>query len=339
MNRSLAVIGGIFSLFMICSPLFGQVKNNREIFLAALEIMEEHSLNSYEVDWKLLKSTIESQFDMDLNDERLGEMMIDLLSQTHDFHGAFYLNDQVYQWKKAEIIVSDSIMNEWKKGPKVVSMMLTEGIGYLRIPSMPFVNQEDLDAKAQNLNNHLCELLQNNTKGLIIDLRLNGGGAMYPMILGVHQLLPKGHIGSFQSKHNEKWFLTETEFLINQQVMARIKPTCTIDAQNIPVILLTSPITGSSAEFFIIALKSREAFTILGSNTAGYVTATEGFSINDSAYLLLSTAYGVDINGIVYKSAFVPDVSVENEDSFNDTWNDVKVVQAISSLKKILVQN
>jgi hypothetical protein len=32
-------------------------------------------------------------------------------------------------------------------------------------------------------------LLENNIKGLVIDLRLNGGGSISPMILGVEQLL------------------------------------------------------------------------------------------------------------------------------------------------------
>lgn len=329
-------IRGVFiiSFLLTANQLFGQANGKIEIIQTVLEIMEEHSVNALENEWESLRLKYLEKVSMDSSDNYLVESVIELLSLIKDFHGAFYYRDQIYKWNHNQIEVSDSIMNEWKKGAKVTSVKLDKDIGYLRIPSMPFVNKEDSDAKAQELNDQLCDLLQSDMKGLIIDLRLNGGGAMYPMILGVQQLLPKGQIGSFQSKNNEKWFLTDTEFSINEQVLASIQPRCSINGQNIPTVLLISPVTGSSAEFFIIALKSRQNTVLLGSSTAGYITATEGFPISDSAFLLLSTAYGVDINGLVYKSAFEPDFPFESLDSFNDIPNDKKVIEAMTWLKK-----
>ena len=40
-------------------------------------------------------------------------------------------------------------------------------------------------------------LLDKHVTGIILDLRLNGGGAMFPMMLGLEQLLHDGKIGSF----------------------------------------------------------------------------------------------------------------------------------------------
>lgn len=199
---------------------------------------------------------------------------------------------------------------------------------------MPFSSKKDCDSKAQNLNDSLCFLLEKNIKGLIIDLRLNGGGAMYPMILGVQQLLKKGKVGSFQSKKNEKWYLSDSSFLIDTAVLASITPKCDINGQNIPIVMLISPPTGSSAEFFIIAFKGRQKIILLGSKTAGFTTGIEGFKINDAAFIMLSTSYGVDKNQRVYKNSIEPDIPFSSKDSFNDIPNDEKVKQAVKWLKQ-----
>ena len=198
---------------------------------------------------------------------------------------------------------------------------------------MQFSGRADCDLKAQNLNDSLCSLLSKNIKGLIIDLRLNGGGAMYPMILGVQQLLQHGQIGSFQSRKNEKWYLSKTDFKFDTTTLASITPKCDIKGQNMPVVMLISPPTGSSAEFFIIAFKGRTKTVLLGSKTAGYITGVEGYPINDAAYILLSTSYGVDRYGNIYKKAIEPDIPFTSIDSFNDIPNDVKVKEAVKWLK------
>jgi C-terminal processing protease CtpA/Prc len=101
-----------------------------------------------------------------------------------------------------------------------------------------------------------------------------------------------------------------------------------------PVVILVSPATGSSAEFLIIAFKGRSKTVLLGSPTAGYISGIQEFTINDTASVLLSTSYGVDRNGVVYKAAIAPDIPFEGTDSFNDIPHDAKVREAIKWLLK-----
>jgi carboxyl-terminal processing protease len=224
-------------------------------------------------------------------------------------------------------------MNEWKKGVQSLALMLDNNIGYLRIPSMPVPNKDDFNTKAQKLNDSLCSLLTKNVKGIILDLRLDGGGALHPMILGVEQLLKPGYMGSFRIKKKESWFIRDNGFYVDTTLYSKITPRCNVNAQTIPVVMLVSPHTGSAAECFIIAFKGRDNTVLLGSKTAGYVTVNTGIPINNTAFMNLAIGYNADRNERVYKDAIEPDIPFESVDKFNDIANDEKVKAAIKWLK------
>ncbi|RZM09962.1 MAG: hypothetical protein EOO88_48785, partial [Pedobacter sp.] len=103
----------------------------------------------------------------------------------------------------------------------------------------------------------------------------------------------------------------------------------------IPISFLISPPTGSSAEFLLIAFKGRPKTILVGTETAGFITGIEGFQINDATSVLLSTSYGKDRLGRVYKAAFKPDILVIGADSFTNLNKDEKVKQAVRWLKQV----
>ena len=190
-------------------------------------------------------------------------------------------------------------------------------------------NKTDYYTKSQQLSDSLCKILERPIKGIILDLRLNGGGAMHPMILGVEALLGDGKVGAFHTNTTEYWYIRNHRFYIDSIDFAAIQPKCIVDATRIPVIMLVSPFTGSSAECLIIAFKGRKNTVLLGSNSAGYVTINNGFQINDTAFLNLSVGYSADRSGKIYKAAIPPDIPFEATDSFNDLLTDEKVKAAI----------
>src|SRR4051794_30520833 len=115
-------------------------------------------------------------------------------------------------------------MSEWKKGVSIRSMLRSDNIGYLRVPYMQYGRKEWDSKNAQMLNDTLCSILEKKVKGLVLDLRLNGGGSMYPMILGLQQLLTSREIGHFVSGKRINWYLKENSFLLDTAVMASITP-------------------------------------------------------------------------------------------------------------------
>ena len=119
-------------------------------------------------------------------------------------------------------------------------------------------------------------------------------------------------------------------------VRASITPKCSTNAENIPIVLLTSSQTGSSGEFLVIAFKGRRNTILLGEKTAGYVTSTLGYPLEQlRSLLVISTGYGRDRNGKLYTTAIAPDITVNTPDKFNDIPNDEKVKAAINWIKKL----
>lgn len=323
------------SLFFLTKTTSIHAQSDEVKFLidTTISIMKNNAVNANNVNWDTLRSNALMQAKNIENPYELGSTMRYLYKSINDFHGAFFWKDSTFQWHRNEVKISDSIMNQWKKGVQSITMVLDKNIGYLRIPSMPGGSKEDFDRKAQTLNDSLCVLLNKNIKAIILDARLDGGGAMFPMILGVNQLLSQGSLGSFRTKKKEDWFLKGNGFYIDTTLLTEVKPKCDVNAQNIPVVILVGPGTGSSGEFFLMAFKGRKNTILMGSQTAGWVTVNTGIPINDTAFMNLSIGYGADRNGKIYKEALEPDITITSVDKFNDLGNDEKVQAAIKWLK------
>ena len=123
---------------------------------------------------------------------------------------------------------------------------------------MSYAKKDELNKKAQALNDSLCALLDQNVNGIVLDLRLNGGGAMYPMMLGLEQLLHEGKLGSFEMKDHANWIIKNNAFYLDTSSLTSIVPKCSIPNRNIPVAVLIGQGTGSSGEFLAIAFKKRK---------------------------------------------------------------------------------
>jgi C-terminal processing protease CtpA/Prc len=295
--------------------------------------MKNNAVNAKSVNWDTLTKNALLKAGSIHDPNELGPVMRYLYASINDHHGAFFYKDSMFQWQGNQPAVSDSIMYELKKGVRIQTRMFPENVGYLRIPSMPGNSIEDFNASAQALNDSLCSILKQSVKGIILDLRLNGGGAMFPMILGVKQLLPPGFTGSWRTNITENWYLKDNGFYIDTACFAFITPKSNIDLSDIPVVILTSPITGSSAEFLIIAFKGRQNTVLIGSKTAGFETINKGFVINDSAGMNLAIGYGADRNGKIYNHAIEPDILQTGIDLFNDLDRDEKVKAGIHWIK------
>lgn len=301
-----------------------------------ISIMQQRAVNATKVNWPVVKQTALTMAKGIDNPAQLGSVMRYLYKSVDDYHGAFFYKDSTFRWTKNQRVISDSIMNEWKKGVVSITKVFAGNVGYLRIPSMPISKEEDFNTKAQSLNDSLCSLLSRNVKGIILDLRLNGGGAMHPMILGVHNLLQSGLAGAFYADKKQNWVLSDTSFSVDGVVISKITPKCTIDGRAMPVVLLIGPGTGSSGEFLIIPFRNRPNTKLLGTTTAGLVTAVTGIPVNDTAFMNLSVSYGGDRTGKVYKTAFSPDILVDSPDKFNDLEHDEKVQAAVNWIQKQL---
>jgi C-terminal processing protease CtpA/Prc len=195
------------------------------------------------------------------------------------------------------------------------------------------MSANNFNKKAQALNDSLCSILTQNLKGIIIDLRINGGGAMHPMILGLMQILGNGRLGAFKTKRIENWVLKNNQFIVDTTIKATIVPKCVIDAHALPCVLLIGTGTGSSGEFLTIAFKGRAKTVFIGTETAGWITVNNGFPLSKITFMNLSIGYGLDRNGKLYMQAIQPDIYLKKNDKFSSLVDDEKVKAAIKWLK------
>lgn len=327
-NRTMkGFITSVIITIAFCGSMYAQKQELAAVIDTTLQVMKANSVNKNTVNWTRLREKALAEAKNAENGYQLGNVFRMILRETNDFHGSIFVGDSTFKWSRGERTLSDSIKNEWTKGVYLQSKLLPGHVGYLRVPYMSFDKQVALNAKAQALNDSLCSLLSQNVKGIVLDLRLNGGGAMFPMLLGLEQLLGDGEIGSFTSGGAVRWLLKDNSFYLDTMLMTSIIPKCSINAQTIPVAVIIGPATGSSGEFLAMGFKGRKNTVFIGTKTAGYITTTRGFNINDAVSILISTGYGKDRNGHVYKEALSPDITLTDEDSFNDIEHDKKVVK------------
>jgi carboxyl-terminal processing protease len=306
----------------------------KKLIDTCITIMRNNAVNANAVNWAELKEHAYEKAANLKSPYEMGEVIRYLYQSINDFHGSFFYRDSTFQWHGKALVTSDSVMNQWKKRAGIKTALLDNNIGYLRIPSMPGGSIMDFNKSAQKLNDSLCVLLAQNLRGIILDLRINAGGVMYSMILGVEQLLGEGKVGSFYGKKEETWYIKGNRFYVDTALYATIAPKCNVNATTIPIVILTGTSTGSSGEFLTIAFKGRKHTVLLGTETAGYVTSITGIKINNEAFMNLAIGYGKDRHGKAYKEAIKPDIPFTAVDKFNDVKTDEKVKAAIDWIER-----
>ncbi|MFL6585536.1 MAG: S41 family peptidase [Luteimonas sp.] len=177
-----------------------------------------------------------------------------------------------------------------------------DGVGYVRVPG---VRGSDRDA-GRVFSAALCQAIESHgaaaSSGWIVDLRGNGGGAMWPMLAGLRPLLGDVHIGAFKGRAGASSPWTP-----------RPIDTCSADLARSPVAVLIGPRTASSGEAVAIAFKGRVETRFFGQPTAGLATSNQTFPLLDGSVMMLTTSVFVDRAGQAYPDGVPPDVPVEAE--------------------------
>ena len=129
--------------------------------------------------------------------------------------------------------------------------------------------------------------------GVVIDLRGNTGGNMYPMIAAVHRFLPKDdETLRFRTRGRTQWIpLSYAVQMAGVQQCSRIE--C-------PVAILTDALTASSGEATLICFRGLDYVRVFGGPTAGYASANQPFPLPGGDHLVLTTGCDVARTGEVF---------------------------------------
>ena len=177
--------------------------------------------------------------------------------------------------------------------------LLENGIAVIKLPQ--FMGNAEEGIKYANT---VLNAIPNTLQGVIIDLRGNRGGNMYPMIAAVHRFLPDDIILQLKTRRNT--MRINVEYALNEANVTQQKPI------NCPVALLTNEWTGSSGEATLLCFRGLANTRTFGSPTAGYASGNQSFPLPDGSQLILTTSEDVARTGEVFcDDPIEPDVLTE----------------------------
>lgn len=295
----------------------------------AFNTLKKFSVYRQQIDWNELETKILPNEKHTLSLEIFKQRIHQLFSSVGDIHGALFLNDERIGANNMEMnTISDSFITQLKQSNLHLHTKKIGKYGYILIPSNN--SNENLRFLAQAIQDSLCTLNAQPLDGIIIDLRINEGGSIYPLFTGIHQLIGNGGFGAFTDfygKIEKQWKLRRGQLHQGKQIVATVNSRCKYP-KNIPVAVLLSPVTASAGEMLAIAMKGRTNTIFIGEKTYGLTTGVSTFKIHN--YLLgVSTSFSADRTGKIYRSSILPDIEVVGGDNFNYIDKDAKVLIAL----------
>ena len=145
-------------------------------------------------------------------------------------------------------------------------------------------------------------------KGVIVDLRNNTGGNMYPMITAVSPLLPDGDILKFKSRKRTAYI--PLDYVVQ---------SCGLAPESIgklpastPIALLTNSMTGSSGEATLLCFRGLDNVKTFGGPSAGYASGNVTHQLADGYKFAITRSCDVARTGEVFCDDPVdPDIATD----------------------------
>ncbi|MBR2191723.1 MAG: S41 family peptidase [Bacteroidaceae bacterium] len=147
--------------------------------------------------------------------------------------------------------------------------MLTDKLGYIRVKSFG-------ETTYPELLNSLAQLEQERFKGLIVDLRGNGGGYLASAIQMVNEFLPE----------NKLIVYTEGRKAKREEYRSDGRGSY----QELPLIVLTDETTASAAEIFSGAIQDNDRGIVVGRRTFGKGLVQQPIEFSDGSMIHLTIA-------------------------------------------------
>jgi carboxyl-terminal processing protease len=174
----------------------------------------------------------------------------------------------------------------------VTGEMLHDNIAYIKINRFE-------DGAFDLFEKVIVDLQEKGAKGLIIDLRNNGGGSVSETEKILDLLLPEGDFAkaTFKDEHEEVIIHSGADMI------------------NLPIVLLSNSKTASSAELFIAVLKDYRSAKIVGERSFGKGIMQKEFTPKNGGLLILTVATIRSFNSPSWNGlGILPDYEVFNSE-------------------------
>lgn len=305
---------------------------------SCLQLLENNSLYADRVQWPTIRQQVLDKAKSAQQKSDGFEALQIAFEALGDKHAAYYQYNDSYRINNDALLkrYSGSLREEWAKGPRITTQMIGH-IAYISVPFMGAKNQQQIDWYANWLYDSIASLQLKKPRAWIIDLRLNGGGNIRPMMAGLAPFFADGIVSYYINKDGsacDEAAFSNGNYLINGMPQATIKNKIH-GLFPVKVAVLTGPGTASSGELTAAVFSERLNTILIGSNTAGLANATNGFLLNGGdTYFLISTAAIANHRRVPFPETIYPTLPVNSNDAFTDIENDTTVRAALDWLKR-----
>lgn len=189
----------------------------------------------------------------------------------------------------------------------VESKMLEDQIGYIQISSFE-------EHTAEDFTEELKKMEKKKVKGIVIDLRGNGGGLVDSGLQIADQLMGEGTVTYLEDQKGKKQYLKSDA-----------------DKTELPYVLLVDENTASTSEILAAAVKDNTDNPIVGTTTFGKGIVQSSGELKDGSALKITTMQYFSPKGNVINGKGVkPDYTVKNS---KDGKEDRQLEKAAELLK------
>ncbi|MFZ1683826.1 MAG: S41 family peptidase [Candidatus Zixiibacteriota bacterium] len=231
------------------------------------------------------------------------EYLLTSLRNYGDHHSFLMKPNEVANWE------SDSTETA---GIQYCVARVIDSCGYIMVPAFNGGNQKLMTSFCDSIQEAFRRLDTMNIKGWIIDLRLNTGGNMEPMLAGLGPIFDSEKLGSVIDVYGkaESWYYRNGVYYWEREALTKATNPVVLKKRR-PVAVLLSPQTGSSGEAVAISFIGNGKTRSFGEHTWGLTTGNGSFDLPDGARMKLASTVMADRNGNRYENGVDPDVKID----------------------------
>lgn len=194
--------------------------------------------------------------------------------------------------------------------------ILTSDVVMLKLPAYEGKDKET--AYAKTALDELGRGVNSDTCGIIVDLRGNTGGNMFPMLLAASPLFDQEAVGSFRYRDGDT-----SDVLVSPGSISVGDDALTLSGgdavdtigSGMHIAVLQDSSTASAAEMVVTAFVGQPGVASFGEKTAGLTTANEAYTLTDGSVIVLSVAEYRDRNHTVINGSITPDFPTLSADA------------------------
>lgn len=329
---------------------------------ALIETLRNRWLFADRIDWSATEAALRTDWSVADGAAGRAALLVPIFARAGDVHSRVHAEgrtlahfDPVDESQRARLL---SLLDRERAEVNAPTVAIVDGdIGYLRVPTISASTPDELRHSARGLRDSIASIAPRVGAGWIVDLRLNGGGNLMPMLLGLRPLLGEGVVAGTRDRHGalaQQWVLSAAELHWRDGAGDRVFLTLADPAppdrapapaaphgaapqgaaSRPPVVVLVGPLTRSSGQALALAFVGRPGATSVGESTArGYATVTAPFEIDPSLSLTLAVGFMTDRTGRACGDRVEPEHRNAGPDDFDALERDAKVLAAIRLLR------